>query len=145
MVGIDADLLARGELQHVLLVVLVWGGRTTQLGTAGPQDHRLAVMNAITGAVGQAMGRSVTGQLGGQELVFGQLAVAVVLHGALAHLGGVGRGVGRRGRHVGVVARIHRDGRAMKRDAEGVVVVEGPVDEGSWRRDGDGFSPAKFC
>ena len=106
VVGVDTHLLAGGELEHVLLLMLVGRRRAAHISTTrigGAQDHRLTMVDSIAGAIGEAGARGFARQLGGQEFVGGQLAV-VVLHGALAHLRRVGGGVGRGRRHIGVLA-----------------------------------------
>lgn len=112
MIWIDADLLVRGEWEHMVAVVLVSRGRTAHV-TTGAEDHGLALVHATTRVMGQSGVGGIARQLGRQELVFGQLAVAVVLH-SLAHLGSVGRGVGGRRRHIGMVAGVHLGGRCSK-------------------------------
>lgn len=86
VVGIDPNLLVGGELQH-MVVLLLWR-RAAHLGRAriGPQDHRLAMMETVTRAIGEVGARGFARKLCGQELVCRQLTVGIVLHRPLPHL-----------------------------------------------------------
>lgn len=152
MIGIDAHLLTRRELQHVLLLVLVRRGRATDIAASRigrAEDHRLAVMDAIAGSIGQTRAGGFARQLGRQEFVGGQLAVGVVLHGALADLRRVGGRVGGGRRHIGVLARIHcielegADGGEMGVRAGARLRMARVQEGGSWRTEevaGKGFT-----
>lgn len=108
MVGIDANLLVRSELQHVLLL-LICRLRTTHIRRAWvgrTQDHRLAMMQTVATAILKIGARRFTREFRREELIGCQLTV-VVLHGALAHLRRVGRGIRGRRRHIGMFSMIH--------------------------------------
>ena len=108
MIRIDAHLLARGELQHVLVLLVVFRRRAAHITCIrGPQHHGLAMLHAITRSITQARSRRLTGQLGGKQFVGGQLAVAVVRHGALGHLRAVRGRVRRRRSHIILLAGVH--------------------------------------
>lgn len=68
MVWVDTNLLARREWEHVLLLMLIWRGRTTNVSATSirrAQHHGLAVVDAVTRAVIDARGGGFARKLSG--------------------------------------------------------------------------------
>lgn len=120
MVWVHADLLAWGKLmEDVLMRVLVLRRGTAHVTrVVGAQNHRLAVVDTIARAITEARARCFARQFRREELVGGQLAVAVVLHRALGHLRTIGRWVRGGGRQIRLLAGVHIMGKELKMEGE---------------------------
>lgn len=119
MIGVHAHLLARGELEHVLMLMLIVVRRATHVaGIRRAQNHPLTMVNAMARSITQARTRCLTRELRGEELVGGHLAVAIIGHRALGHLRPVWRRVRRARRHIRLFAGVHHARLCPKRHVE---------------------------
>lgn len=109
MIGVHTNLLAWGELmKYVLVRVLVLRRGTAHIAGIGrTQNHRLAMVNAITRAIAEARAGCFARKFSRYEFVGRQLAVAVVLHSALGHLRSIGRRVRGGRRQIRLLAGVH--------------------------------------